>query len=89
MKQINDDVTILGKLIVTELGGEPIDRLRRELDENQTALAEALRAELKTKATAEELNELKDRYNKAIEVINNLSERIAALESNYDPTVIS
>lgn len=27
-------------------------------------------------------------YNNAIEVINNLSERLAALESNYDPTVI-
>ena len=27
-------------------------------------------------------------YNKAIIVINNLSERLAALESNYDPTVI-
>ena len=27
-------------------------------------------------------------YNSAIEVINNLSERLAALESNYDPTVI-
>ncbi len=27
-------------------------------------------------------------HNKAIEVINNLSERLTALESNYDPTVI-
>ncbi len=27
-------------------------------------------------------------YNKAIEVINDLSERLTALESNYDPTVI-
>lgn len=34
------------------------------------------------------LNELADNYNKAIEVINDLSERVAALESNYDPTVI-
>lgn len=40
------------------------------------------------KAQAEKYNQAVVAFNAAIEVINNLSERIAALESNYDPTVI-
>lgn len=34
------------------------------------------------------LNEIADKYNKAIEVINALAERVGALEANYDPTII-
>ena len=40
-------------------------------------------------ASLKEVNELLAKnYNKAIEVINDLSGRVAALEKNYDPTVI-
>ncbi len=40
-------------------------------------------------ANAKAVNEdIAAKYNQAIEVINDLSERVAALESNYDPTVI-
>ena len=34
------------------------------------------------------LDNLTSKYNQAIEVINNLSARIDALEANYDPTLI-
>lgn len=34
------------------------------------------------------LDKLTSKYNQAIEVINNLSARIDALEANYDPTLI-
>lgn len=37
---------------------------------------------------ANRLNEFADKYNKAIEVINALAERVGALEANYDPTII-
>lgn len=40
------------------------------------------------KMQAEKYSQAIVAYNSAIEVINNLSERLAALESNYDPTVI-
>ena len=89
MQTINDDMTILGKLTVAEIDGQPFDDLKHELDQKQQAAVEELSAELATKAVAAELDELKQRYNQAIEVINNLSERVTALESNYDPTVIS
>ncbi len=43
----------------------------------------------KTLVSVKKANEtLADRYNKAIKVINDLSERVKALEKNYDPTII-
>lgn len=43
---------------------------------------------LDEKADVSDMIKLAEKYNAAVEVINNLSERLAALESNYDPTVI-
>lgn len=40
-------------------------------------------------AVKAENKRLTEAYNQAIEVINNLSERIVALEKNYDPTIIN
>lgn len=43
----------------------------------------------KTLASVKKANEtLVDGYNNAIKVINDLSERVKALEKNYDPTII-
>lgn len=46
--------------------------------------------EMKTELTAmtEKYNEAVKHFNAAIETINNLTERVAALEVNYDPTII-
>lgn len=58
------------------------ERAEREHGERLSELIKAL-ASLKT------ANEtLATEYNKAIEVINNLSGRVVALEKNYDPTLI-
>lgn len=56
-----------------------IDELRKDMA-RQTEVITSLKAE-NVKLT--------ETYNKAIEVINNLSERVSALEKNYDPTIIN
>lgn len=44
----------------------------------------------RTLASVKKVNEtLVDGYNNAIKVINDLSERVKALEKNYDPTIIN
>ena len=40
------------------------------------------------KQAEEKCEKLADAYNKAIIIINDLVERVAALEANYDPTII-
>ncbi len=72
------------------------DKLQAEyssrVTESEQALqvfAEQLDALTKTLASVKAANEnIATEYNKSIQVINDLSERLAALESNYDPTVI-
>lgn len=57
---------------------ETIQTLKTELE-----IAKNTIASIKETATATATE-----YNKAIEVINNLSERVYAIEKNYDPTII-
>lgn len=80
-QRINNDLVVCGKVAAEVICGNLSDDIKR-------ALAEERRAELAEKANVSEVRELAERYNTAIEVINNLSERLAALENNYDPTVI-
>lgn len=80
-QKINNDLIVCGKVAAEVICGNLSDDIKR-------ALAEERQAELAEKANVSEVRELAERYNAAIEVINNLSERLAALESNYDPTVI-
>lgn len=80
-QRINNDLIVCGKIAAEVICGNLSDDIKR-------ALAEERQAELAEKANVSEVRELAERYNAAIEVINNLSERLAALESNYDPTVI-
>ncbi len=61
---------------------EETARVMQECDERMNELTKALESVRTTNET------IAAKYNKAIEVINNLSERVTALESNYDPTVI-
>lgn len=80
-QKINNDLIVCGKVAAEVICGNLSDDINR-------ALAKERQAELAEKANVSEVRELAERYNAAIEVINNLSERLAALENNYDPTVI-
>ena len=80
-QKINNDLIVCGKVAAEVICGNLSDDIKR-------ALAEERQAELAEKANVSEVRELAERYYAAIEVINNLSERLAALENNYDPTVI-
>lgn len=72
------------------------DTLQAEYDSYKAATAEAeeertaqLSELIKALASVKMANEtLAAKYNEAIQTINNHSERITALEKNYDPTVI-
>lgn len=99
MQNFYDDINVLGTFTATMIDGElseralqPLtdaivdkDRELAELSARFDETASALTELASVKATNEMLAA---KYNSAIEVINNLSERLAALESNYDPTVI-
>ena len=85
MKNINDDVTILGTLTVDKVGGFFIAELIEHLNSLNTRLDEINK---KIGEQCENLATITERYNNAVIVINDLSERVTALESNYDPTVI-
>ena len=89
MKNIYDDITIHGKLRANKICGELSELTRKPLDDRINAVNGELQTAQSALAIAQEtVVELAEKYNKAIEVINNLSERLTALESNYDPTVI-
>lgn len=61
---------------------QEIERVVKECSERQTEQIMAL-------ASVKTTNEmLAATYNQAIEVINDLAQRVAALEANYDPTII-
>lgn len=64
---------------------DAVGRLAYQADKLNTRL---LAAEAELEVVKAQNKALADSYNTAINVINNLSERLAALESNYDPTVI-
>lgn len=100
---LNEDVNIDGKLTVGDVyvgqSGNIAASVADKLSEIAAELAtlndgvEPIRAELdEMRSAVAELKANHDRlaieYNKAIEVINDLSERLAELEKNYDPTVI-
>lgn len=63
-----------------------IDEYNKSAREHAEQVAELNR----TLASVKKANEtLVDGYNNAIKVINDLSERVKALEKNYDPTIIN
>lgn len=97
MHKINGDMTVLGRLTATELYGKlHISKaLTAELQAITDESPAVVSLKSETAALNAQLDELKkenaalaDAYNKAIEVINDLAQRVAALEANYDPTII-
>lgn len=104
MQTINNNLTVLGVLdsnsvgdgikksindIVTDrldtavrLLSEETDAAKAETSAQVQQLQEALNN------TEERLRVAVENYNTAIQVINNMSARITALEANYDPTII-
>lgn len=93
---LNENVTINGNLSARRIDGELGETalcaiLKRfehgdaELTDMRDSIAFAAEKLTGMQSTIEMLAET---YNKAIEVINDLAQRVAALEANYDPTII-
>lgn len=92
----NENVTINGNLSARRIDGElgetalsailkRFEHVDAELTDVRDRLADAAGKSTGMQSTIEKLAES---YNKAIEVINDLEQRVAALEANYDPTII-
>ena len=89
MKNIYDDITVHGNFRAKKICGELSNLTRKPIDDRINALNDEMSTAHDALTIAlETVVELAQKYNQAIEVINNLSERLTALESNYDPTVI-
>lgn len=81
--------TSSGDLILIDSSGARPMATKSDVEAVTKSTSEAVDKVLAEKADISEFRMLAEQYNKAIEVINNLSERLAAIESNYDPTVIN
>lgn len=100
MQNFYDDITVLGVMHAQTISGVLAEETRAPLDARIDELLLSLNAAHDNLAnslcvqqdalSAEQtiIADLVEKYNKAIEVINNLAERVTALEANYDPTVI-
>ena len=80
--------TSSGDFVLIDSDGARTIALKIDIKTAVDEAVEAIHKEMSDKADQSVVREIAEQYNKAIEVINNLSERLAALESNYDPTVI-
>ncbi len=97
---IGDDVYLAytpdGELFVVDSSGASkivIDETLNNVSQRVLDVVEALESKLTNQdqalaALIAKTERLATAYNNAIKVINDLSERLTALESNYDPTVI-
>ncbi len=96
--RINHDMEFLGKVKSNTLDGTPVGALREQIDQHiaeytETVVAPqiaAVQADFSDRLSAltEKYNGAVEKYNAAVETINKLAERVAALEANYDPTII-
>ena len=84
MQKFNEDIEIVGELTVNSVRGAFIEKLEQDIRDINSLIV-VLNENIADLKASNEL--LAQNYNNAVEVINNISERIAALESNYDPTV--
>lgn len=100
-QRINGDLEVLGCVRAHELDGgmgETLQEQMRQLCETiATAVAAKENESIREKLAeieqvfflqAEQYNAAVRQYNAAVETINRLSERLTALEANYDPTII-
>lgn len=104
MQTLNNNLTVLGILDSKGIGDGLKNSINNIMtDRLNTAVrllsdeASAAKAEMSAQVQKlqEELNKTKEQlraavenYNTAIQVINDMSARITALEANYDPTII-
>lgn len=80
---------ILARLAVMTRDNAALQNANRETAELVSRLREELRGQTETLAGLKAENaKLATAYNKSIEVINDLSKRLAAVEKHYDPTLI-
>ena len=96
--RINHDMEFLGKVKANTLDGAPVGALREQIDQHIAEYTEtvvalqiaAVQADFSDRLSAltEKYNGAVEKYNAAVETINKLAERVAALEANYDPTII-
>ena len=92
----NEDLSVDGAVSAKTLDGEltekalrPIAERFKETGATVDELTDKLaNLDMRLSGAEAQLTVVSESYNKAIEVINNLSERLAALEANYDPTII-
>lgn len=89
MQKFNEDIQVNGRLSASILDGTLSDATVQPLVDEISAERSA-NAELSEKldGALSRIETLTQSYNNAIEVINDLAERVAALEANYDPTLI-
>ncbi len=98
MQKLNEDLQVNGRLIAKTAECENcilVSALCKRVDEAENE-TNAVKSEMTAvRGKLDEIprflvivSELVDKYNNAINVINDLSERVTALESNYDPSVI-
>lgn len=89
MQKFNEDIQVNGRLSASILDGTLSDATVQPLVDEIFAVRSA-NAELSEKldCALSRIEALTQSYNNAIEVINDLAERVAALEANYDPTLI-
>lgn len=90
MQRFYDDLEVHGTIYADNISGELSETTRASLDNQIADLRDELERAQEALDTAQgKIGELAEKYNNAIEVINDLLERVVALESNYDPTVIN
>ncbi len=96
--KMNHDIQVMGAVKANTIDGAPTgelqDRIMQHIAEyTETVVAPqiaAVQADFADRLSAltEKYNGAVEKYNAAVETINKLAERVAALEANYDPTII-
>ncbi len=88
-KSIGDGLKNSIELIVTDRLNEAVRLLSECVEEVQAeASAQVQQLQEELSKVREQLYVAVNNYNTAIQVINELSARVTALEANYDPTII-
>lgn len=88
-KSIGDGLKNSIELIVTDRLNEAVRLLSECVEEVQAkASAQVQQLQEELSKVREQLYVAVDNYNTTIQVINELSARVTALEANYDPTII-
>ena len=97
MQTFNSDLNIIGIIEATGLGETLIAEVKdliaayvdpQQLEETAEIKAKLTELDNHINALQSKYNDAVRQFNAAIETINAVSARLAALEANYDPTII-